>query len=242
MSKAKKTEHVPLSKTPIADFRGSFSWKIFRIMAEFVDGWQFLADLDRTVTIFGSARTSANDRWYQEAQKLGTILAKNNFSVVTGGGPGIMEAGNRGACKGKGESIGLNIKLPFEQEENKYVKKGVGFYYFFVRKVMLAYSSRAYVYFPGGFGTFDELFEIITLIQTQKITNTIPVIIVGKEFWGPMLNWINETVINTYKTASPEDRLIYQVVDTAEEAYEIIKKAPDRHKFEEYVTKHKENS
>lgn len=242
MTAIKRSKHVPLSKTPVADFRGSFPWRIFRIMSEFVDGWQFLADFDRTVTIFGSARTPEGDRWYEEARKLGKILAQNKFSVVTGGGPGIMEAGNRGAFESAGGSIGLDIKLPFEQKENQYVKKGIGFYYFFVRKVMLAYSSRAYVYFPGGFGTFDELFEIITLIQTKKITNSIPVILVGKEFWSPMIRWIDEIIIDKYKTASPEDRSIYRIVDTAEEAYEIIKRAPKRHEFEEYVTSHKSHA
>ena len=242
----KNTKHVPNSKTgapkDVADFRGSFPWRIFRIMSEFVDGWQFLADFDKTVTVFGSARTGEDDRWYKEAQKLGKILAKDGYSIVTGGGPGIMEAANRGSFENGGGSIGLDIKLPFEQKENPYVRKGVGFYYFFVRKVMLAYSARAYIYFPGGFGTLDELFEIVTLIQTKKVTQTIPVVLVGKDFWEPMLKWIDETIIDKYQTASAEDKSIYRVVDTAEEAYEIIRKAPARHEFEEYVTTHKSHA
>lgn len=183
-SERKESLNVPVSKLPLVeepspaeDFRSSFHWRIFRIMAEFVDGWQFLADFKRTVTFFGSARFKKGDRWYEEAHKLGKMLALEGFSIITGGGPGIMEAGNQGAFEAKreskkkdvGDSIGLNIKLPFEQRINKYVEKAVAFHYFFVRKVMLSYYAQAYVYFPGGFGTLDEAFELITLVQTRKI-------------------------------------------------------------------------
>ncbi|MFA5831747.1 MAG: TIGR00730 family Rossman fold protein [Candidatus Paceibacterota bacterium] len=221
------------------DFRSSFPWRIFRIMSEFVDGWQFLADFHKTVTVFGSARTPEDDRWYKEARNLGEILAKNKFSMVTGGGPGIMEAANRGTYEKGGDSIGLDIKLPFEQRENPYVSKSIGFYHFFVRKVMLAYSARAYVFFPGGYGTLDELFEMLTLLQTKKITKNIPVILVGKDFWEPLVKWIEECIIKKYQTASPEDIHIFSLVDTAEEAFKIIKKAPERYEFDEYVTHNK---
>jgi hypothetical protein len=240
MKKSPKRKILP-SKEP-NDFRSSFPWRVFRIMSEFVDGWQFLADFDKTITIFGSARTPESDKWYQEARKLGGMLAMNGFSVVTGGGPGIMEASNRGAFEKKGESIGIDIKLPFEQQENPYVNKSLGFYHFFVRKVMLAYSARAYVFFPGGYGTLDELFEMLTLLQTKKITKNIPVVLVGKDFWEPLLAWLEKKVIDDYKMAHPEDLRIFTLVDTAEEAYNIIKKAPARHEFAEYVTVNKSHT
>jgi uncharacterized protein (TIGR00730 family) len=202
-------------------------------MSEFVIGWNFLADIKKSVSIFGSARFEPGNRWYEEARKLGKLLADNGFSVVTGGGPGIMEAGNRGATEGgkDGDSYGLNIKLPFEQRANPYVEKGEAFHYFFVRKVMLAYAAQAYVYFPGGFGTLDELTELVTLIQTKKISVKIPMILVGREFWTPFLDWIEKTVIKEYAAASKEDMRIYRLVDTAEEALEYIKKSPVRKRF-----------
>lgn len=205
------------------DWRESFHWRVFRIMAEFVDGFQFLADFKNTVTFFGSARFKEDNKWYKEAQKLGKLLSQAGFSVVTGGGPGIMEAGNRGAVEGKnGDSIGLNIKLMYEQRINPYVTKGLPFHYFFTRKVMLAYSAQAYVFFPGGFGTLDEAFEMLTLIQTNKVIDHIPVILVGKDFWGNLDSWFKNTLLKQYETIDAEDLNIYKVVDTAEEAYEII--------------------
>jgi hypothetical protein len=237
ISKKGSSLNVPASKLPVIehgeDFRSSFHWRVFRIMAEFVDGWQFLADVKKSVTFFGSARFPEGSRWYEEARKLGRMLTDTGYSVITGGGPGIMEGGNRGATEGgdKGDSIGLNIKLPFEQRVNPYVEKGIGFHYFFIRKVMLSYSAQAYVYFPGGFGTLDELTELITLIQTKKISVKIPVILVGKEFWTPFLAWIEDVVLNKFDAIDKEDMNIYQLVDTAEEAYEIIKKSPERVEF-----------
>ncbi len=229
--------NVPASKLPTfehgEDFRSSFHWRVFRIMAEFVDGWQFLADIGKSVTFFGSARFPEGTPWYEEARKLGKMLADAGFSVITGGGPGVMEGGNRGASEGggTGDSIGLNIKLPFEQRVNPYVEKGIGFHYFFVRKVMLSYAAQAYVYFPGGFGTLDELTELVTLIQTKKISVHIPMILVGKEFWSPFLAWVNDTLLEKYQAIDKEDMQIYQLVDTAEEAFEIIKKSPERIEF-----------
>lgn len=243
MGKNKKTLkdniNLPASKLPAipprkeGDFRSSFHWRVFRIMSEFVDGWQFLADFTKTktVTFFGSARTPENDKWYGEARKLATMLGEHGFGVVTGGGPGIMEAGNRGAVEGKGDSIGLNIKLLYEQRINPYVRKAIGFHYFFVRKVMLSYSAQAYVYFPGGFGTLDEFFEIITLIQTKKIPTNIPVILIGKEFWQPLLDWVRDNMYEKSEAIDKEDQDTYQLVDTAQEAFEIIKNSPERKEF-----------
>lgn len=213
------------------DFRSSFSWRVFRVMAEFIDGWQFLADFKKTITIFGSAKTPENDKWFQEARKLAEMLAKNGFSIVTGGGPGIMEAGNKGAVEGGGNSIGLNIQLPHEQRVNKYVEQGIGFHYFFTRKVMLAYSSQAYIFFPGGYGTLDEFFELITLIQTKKIFIKVPMVLIGKEFWSPLIDWIVGTVYEKFDNVGKEDMELYTLVDTAEEAFEIVKNSPERKEF-----------
>jgi hypothetical protein len=234
----RKTINVPAAKMPLEsehgrDFRDSLHWRVLRIMSEFVEGWTALADMRKSVTIFGSARFDENDPWYKEARKLGGILTDNGYSVITGGGPGIMEAANRGAAEGggDGDSFGFNIKLPFEQRMNPYVEKGVGFHYFFVRKVMLAYSAQAYVYFPGGFGTLDELTELVTLVQTRKINVRIPMILVGKEFWSPFLAWIEKTVYAKYGAVDKEDMKIYHLVDTAEEAFAIIRKSPERTEF-----------
>lgn len=206
------------------------TWRIFRIMAEFVEGFQFLSESSREVTIFGSARTKKNDRWYKEGVKLGRMLAKDGYTVITGGGPGIMEALNKGAKEGGGESIGLNIQLPNEQRINPYVTRGRGFHYFFTRKVMLAASAQAYVYFPGGFGTLDELFEIVTLIETGKMQST-PVVCVGKEFWSGLFVWMEEMQVNKYKTITAKELKLIQVVDSAEEALEIIRGSEDRSFF-----------
>ncbi len=242
--------NLPASKLPLVeeaqdkgaspDFRSSFHWRVFRIMAEFVDGWQFLADFQKTVTFFGSARFEEGNKWYEKARKLGNMLAKSGFDIVTGGGPGIMEAGNRGAheakeeggksAKGIGRSIGLNIKLPFEQRINPYVDIAIAFHYFFVRKVMLSYYAQSYVFFPGGFGTLDEAFELITLIQTKKIPK-ITILLVGKEYWEPLMVWVKESVHDEFQAIDEEDMDIYKIVDTAEEAYEIVKAAPERKRF-----------
>ncbi|MBU6141556.1 TIGR00730 family Rossman fold protein [Patescibacteria group bacterium] len=220
---------LPEIKRPVHDWRSSAHWRVFRIMAEFVDGFQFLADFKKTVTFFGSARFPDTDHWYQEAQKLARLLSQEGYSIVSGGGPGIMEAGNRGAVEGrKGDSIGLNIQLPYEQRINPYVKKPIGFHYFFTRKVMLSYSAQAYVFFPGGFGTFDEVFEILVLIQTHKIYKKIPVVLIGKDFWGAVDQFIRTTMLNKYQTIDEEDLAIYSIVDTAEEALKIIRTSKPR--------------
>ena len=249
-STKRETLNVPASKLPLVeekhpdDFRSSFQWRILRIMAEFVDGWQFLADYKKIVTFFGSARFKEGDQWYDEARKLGKLLANDGYDIVTGGGPGIMEAANQGAHeihehngghlenhKKVGDSIGLNIKLPFEQRINAYVDKAVAFHYFFVRKVMLSYYAQVYVFFPGGFGTLDEVFEIVTLIQTKKISQHIPVILVGREFWAPLIQWINSGIYEQFQAIDKEDLSIFTVVDDADEAYKIIKRTPERKDF-----------
>lgn len=239
--------NLPVSKLPLVepqgpdDFRSSFHWRIFRIMAEFVDGWQFLADYKKLVTFFGSARFKQGDHWYEEARKLSHELALIGYDVVTGGGPGIMEAANQGAHEAHdkntdqhdkiGDSVGLNIKLPFEQRINAFVDKAVAFHYFFVRKVMLSYYAQAYIFFPGGFGTLDEVFEIITLMQTKKIVTHIPVILVGKEYWTPLIQWIEAGVYEQFNAIDQADLKIYSLVDNAEEALRIIKETPERKKF-----------
>jgi len=206
------------------------TWRIFRIMSEFVEGFQFLSELKNEVTFFGSARIKKNSPWYKEAVKLGKILGKQGYTVITGGGPGIMEAGNKGAKEGGGDSVGLNIQLPMEQRVNPYVTKSRGFHYFFTRKVMLSASAQAYVYFPGGFGTLDEFFEILTLVQTGKMQHT-PIICVGKDFWNGLFAWVEKTQLGEYKTISEKDLELFHVVDTAEEAFGYICNSEDRSFF-----------
>ena len=213
-------------KTPIQSLN-EITWRIFRIMAEFVEGFQFLSEFKREVTIFGSARTPESDHWYKEARKFGGMLADCGFTTTTGGGPGVMEAANRGAFEAGGISVGLNIQLPKEQRANPYLTHGKGFHYFFSRKVMLAASAQAYVFFPGGFGTLDEFFEMLVLIQTKK-AQPVPMVCVGKEFWGPLMRYIDETMVKKFEGASPEDTKLYVIVDSAEEAFRIVEKSSER--------------
>jgi len=206
------------------DYERNPSWRIFRIMSEFVDGFNFVAKFDKSVTFFGSARFKPTNIHYRTAQKLAHLLAKEGYTIVTGGGPGIMEAANKGAAEGGGESVGLNIQLPFEQRTNPYVKKAMAFNYFFTRKVMLAFSASAFVYFPGGYGTLDEVFEMITLRQTHKINPRTPIILVGTDYWGPLTNWLRDNALKRHGTINASEMKLWQVVNTAEEALEIIKK------------------
>lgn len=199
-------------------------------MAEFIEGFEFLADLRKEVTFFGSARVKTTDTYYKEARKLGKKLGRAGFSIITGGGPGIMEAGNRGAYESGAPSIGLNIELPKEQRINRYVKKGKGFHYFFTRKVMLSASAQAYVYFPGGFGTLDEFFEIITLVQTKKMCR-IPIILVGKEYWGGLFGWIKHNLLMKNTFIQEDDLDLVSIVDSADEAYDIIIQSKERIEF-----------
>lgn len=199
------------------------SWRVFRIMAEFVQGFELLREHGLSATFWGSARTTPDDPYYKAAEELAAKLAKKGFSIISGGGPGIMEASNVGAFKVGGKSVGLNIQLPFEQKLNPYTTESLNFDFFFSRKVMLTFASEAYVYFPGGFGTLDEFFEIVTLIQTKKI-EPIPVILYGKEYWEPLTRFFEEDMMKKHKTISPEDMDIFHVVDSVDEALKYILK------------------
>jgi hypothetical protein len=198
------------------------SWAIFKIMGEFVNGFERMSQIGPCVSIFGSARTKPDQKYYDLAVKVAQTLAENGYGVITGGGPGIMEAGNRGAHLAGGTSVGLNIDLPFEQHDNPYIDddKSLDFDYFFVRKVMFVKYSQGFVVLPGGFGTLDELFEAITLIQTHKI-GKFPIVLVGSDYWRGLLDWIKNTMV-TGATISPEDMNLIRLVDTEDEVVEII--------------------
>jgi uncharacterized protein (TIGR00730 family) len=198
------------------------SWRVFRIMSEFVDGFDTLRKYSTAATFFGSARLTPGDPAYKEAETLSARLARDGFTIITGGGPGIMEAANVGAFKVGGKSIGLNIELPMEQKLNPYVTESKKFHFFFSRKVMLSFASEVYIYFPGGFGTLDELFEIVTLIQTKKISR-IPIVLYGKKFWTPLLSYMKEVLIKQYETIDAVDLEMFTLVDSVDEAYEYIK-------------------
>lgn len=203
------------------------TWRIFRIMSEFVESFEDMADIEHPlITVFGSARTPADNHYYQEAEKLGRMLAENGYGVLTGGGGGIMEAAHKGAFEAGGETVGLNIVLPHEQRPNPYQTRSLNFRYFFIRKVnFLKYTIGAFV-FPGGFGTMDEFFESITLVQTGKV-NRIPLILVGKDFWEPASKWIEES-LGGQGYISPDDTELYKIVDSAEEGIEYLKEC---HRF-----------
>jgi hypothetical protein len=195
---------------------------MFRIMAEFVDGFEALSKYQPAVSIFGSTRISPGDDIYQKAEQIGKLLAENGFAVITGGGPGVMEAANKGASSAGGKSIGLNIELPLEQKPNPYTNITLNFRYFFVRKVMFVKYAMAYIILPGGFGTMDELLESITLIQTHKI-KPFPVILVGSNYWKGFFDWIKEVVLKQGKISST-DFDILQLIDEPEEIIKTIKK------------------
>lgn len=210
------------------DFRKEDPWRIFRIMAEFVDGFEELSRVGPAVSIFGSARTDKKDRYYKLAERLAYLLSKAGYAVITGGGPGIMEAANKGAKAAKGQSIGLNIEIPQEQKPNPYIETLLSFHYFFCRKVMFVKYASAFVIMPGGFGTLDELFESLNLIQTQRI-GKFPVIMVGKEYWQGLLEWLRAVPLKK-ECISAEDLKIFKVVDTAEEAVKAIKEFYSRNR------------
>ncbi len=228
----KDLSQIPDTELPPSkeDFRETFQWRIFRIMAEFVEGFQFVTDFKKPVAIFGSSSFKEDRPDYEKAKRTGQLLSKEGFTVITGGGPGIMEAANRGAYENQGESVGVNIQIEDGERANKYLTKSIGFYYFFTRKVMLSFGSSAYIFFPGGYGTMDEFFEILTLVQTKKVPDDVVVIAVGKDFWEPLFSYLRETLCHKYQTIKKENLDIFQLVDTPEEAVEIVKK-----NFEEKV-------
>ena len=195
-------------------------WRVFRIMAEFVDSFELLSQVGPAVTIFGSARTRRDDPYYQAAVAIGQGLAKNNLAVITGGGPGIMEAANRGAAQGKGKSVGLNIELPFEQKGNPYVNVLIHFHYFFSRKVCFVKYSIAFVFMPGGFGTLDEFFEVLTLVQTRRIPR-FPLILFGKTYWSGLLHWA-KTTVEKGKFISAGDLDLVTVTEDPQKVIQII--------------------
>ena len=204
-------------------FTSTDPWRVLRIMGEFVEGFDTLANIRHGVTLFGSARTSPDDPIYQAATETARLLAQAGFTVITGGGPGIMEAGNKGAQLGQGQSVGLNIELPFEQGTNQFVETSVNFRYFFVRKTMFVKYSLAFLVFPGGYGTLDEMFEALTLIQTGKIKH-FPLVLFGSEYWRGLVDWLRDTMAAERKI-DPKDLEIFHVTDDPTEAVEIVRRA-----------------
>lgn len=198
------------------------TWQIFKIMAEFVEGFEKMSKIGPCVSIFGSARTEAGTKYYLLAEEIAYKLTNEGYGIITGGGPGIMEAANKGAQKAKGKSVGLNIKLPFEQSPNIFIDtdKSITFDYFFVRKLMFIKYAQGFIVLPGGFGTMDELFESLTLIQTRKI-GKFPIVMVGKEYWQGLLDWIKQVLV-TEKYVNPDDLNLFKLVDSAEEAVDVI--------------------
>ena len=205
------------------EIRTNDSWAIFKIMAEFVNGYEAMGRIGPCVSIFGSARTQPQDHLYLLAEKIAFKISKAGYGVITGGGPGIMEAGNKGAHLGGGTSVGLNIELPFEQHFNPYIDrdKNLNFDYFFVRKVMFVKYSQGFVVMPGGFGTLDEMFEAITLIQTKKVAK-FPVILVGRDFWSGLMDWFKTILVEKYKSVSLGDLDLIKIVDTEDEVVDVL--------------------
>lgn len=189
-----KDKEIGEAQFLIDELKVGDTWRIFKIMSEFVEGFENLADLGNAVSVFGSARAKTGEPYYEKARRLGDRLANNNIAVITGGGPGIMEAANKGAYKAGGKSVGINIELPLEQKPNKYITQLISMKYFFIRKVMLVKYAQAFIIFPGGFGTMDECFEALTLVQTMKI-KPFPIILVGKEYWEGLLIWVRERML-----------------------------------------------
>lgn len=221
------TEERLLQQQDHADWLHTDPWRVMRIQSEFVEGFGALAELGPAISVFGSARTDQKHVDYQRAYDVGRMLVDNDFAVITGGGPGIMEAANKGAFEADGPSVGLGIELPHEQVMNRYVNVGMYFRYFFVRKTMFVKYAQGFIVLPGGFGTMDELFEALTLVQTHKIRH-FPIALVGKDYFGPLVNWIETTMIDN-GTIAREDVLTYHLCDTAEEAIEYVCASPLSH-------------
>ncbi len=206
-----------------SEIRSNDSWAIFKIMAEFVNGYETMGRIGPCVSIFGSARTKPEHHYYELTEKIAYKISKAGYGVITGGGPGIMEAGNKGAHRGGGISVGLNIELPFEQHFNPFIDpdKNLNFDYFFVRKVMFVKYSQGFVVMPGGFGTLDEMFEALTLIQTKKIAK-FPIILVGTEYWSGLLDWIKAVLLEKYAMINAEDLKLFKVVDSEDEVVQVL--------------------
>lgn len=225
---------MPTDQPSIAPNAGTFdfdhnpTWRVLRIMSEFVEGFTFLSRIRKNVTIFGSARVESTHPYYQQARQLAQQLAERGFTIVTGGGPGIMQAGNQGAVEGNGLSVGLNIQLPMEQRINPYVRQWMSFHYFFSRKVMLDFSAEAYIFFPGGYGTLDELFEVLTLAQTGKIERSVPIILMGTEFWKPLTSWLKNTVLTQEHMIAPGDLALWTLTDDLDLVITTIEKRFDQ--------------
>jgi uncharacterized protein (TIGR00730 family) len=205
------------------EIKAGDSWQIFKIMSEFVEGFEKMAKIGPCVSVFGSARTKPDNKYYKLAEEISEKLCREGYGVISGGGPGIMEAANKGAKAGKGKSVGLNIRLPFEQSSNIYIDydKNINFDYFFVRKTIFLKYSQGFIAMPGGFGTLDELFESLTLVQTSKIAN-FPVILVGTEYWGGLIDWIKQTMLAKEHNVNESDLNLFHLVDTADDAVKII--------------------
>ncbi|HEV7872150.1 MAG TPA: TIGR00730 family Rossman fold protein [Modestobacter sp.] len=217
------TDQRLLDRRNGSDWVHTDPWRVLRIQAEFVEGFGLLAELPRAVSVFGSARTKRDSPYYAAAEEVGSALAEAGYAVITGGGPGAMEAANKGACNAGGMSVGLGIELPFEQELNEWVDVGVLFRYFFVRKTMFVKYAQAFVILPGGFGTLDELFEALTLVQTRKVTR-FPVILFGSAYWGGLVDWIRDTMIEA-GTVAPGDLDLLHVTDDIAEVVAVIQAA-----------------
>lgn len=205
------------------EIKAGNSWQIFKIMSEFVEGFEKMTKIGPCVSIFGSARTKPDNPYYKLAEEIAMRMTQEGYGVITGGGPGIMEAANKGAKTGKGKSVGLNIRLPFEQSSNIYVDldKNINFDYFFIRKTIFLKYSQGFIAMPGGFGTLDELFEALTLVQTSKIAN-FPVVLVGSSYWSGLVDWIRQTMLMKEHNVNESDLALFHVVDTADDAVKII--------------------
>tara|TARA_Y100001933_G_scaffold152099_1_gene150488 strand:+ start:27407 stop:28186 length:780 start_codon:yes stop_codon:yes gene_type:complete len=206
------------------------AWRMFRILSEFVEGFETLSDIGPAVTVFGSARTKPDDLYYQKAVECSRKLVGEDFAVITGGGPGIMEAANKGAFEAGGTSVGLNISLPMEQDPNPFQTHEITFRYFFARKVMFVKYAVGFICFPGGFGTMDEFFESMTLIQTHK-TSPFPVVLIGTDFWSGLVDWIKQTMLDKHQCISKEDLDLFRITDSVDEAVKIIKECHDTKKY-----------
>ncbi|CAM3888027.1 TIGR00730 family Rossman fold protein [Smaragdicoccus niigatensis] len=232
------TDQRLLDQRGSADWLHTDPWRVLRIQSEFVEGFGALAEVPRAVTVFGSARTPEDHPEYEAARQLSAALAAAGYAVITGGGPGVMEAANRGASEAGGFSIGLGIELPFEQGLNEWVDLGINFRYFFARKTMFVKYSQAFVCMPGGFGTLDEMFEALTLVQTRKITR-FPIVLFGSEYWGGLVEWIRTSVVNGGKV-SPADVELITVTDSVQEVIDVIERSRQEPEIDDGVTGHED--